>query len=253
MNYIQTTQDTIRILRTTKLAWVFGFLSLLCLMIRPLLQFVRDNPLFVFIYIPASLVIMYFSTISAGGFIYVIHQNVLGQNFNFSDIWFHSKTKIFSIIGASFPALLLALFVSIILKYAFPNSSFQWLIEFIAGSFISSLFIFSTCAIMIDDVKAVSASWTGFLIALKNFFRVLIIAGTIYLMRIFLTGLAIAILRVFDYPPSQIIMGVPVTLIAVWIFYLILIIPSSVFLTLGYLKFTKEVSYSALSNKQTSA
>jgi len=199
------------------------------------------------------LVIMYFSLIAVGSFIYVIHQNILGRNLNFSGVWSHSKTKALTIIGVSFPAVALALLVSTILKYALPNSPFQWLIEFVAGSFISSLFMFSTCAIMINDVKAVSAAWTGFLIALNNFFRVLIITGTAYFIRISLTSMVIAILRIFDYPSTQKIMGIPVVLTAVWIFYLIVIIPSSVFVTLGYLKFTEEVSYPALSNKQNAA
>jgi len=253
MNYSQITQDTIHILRTNKLVWLFGFLSLLMTVTRPLSQFADDKLLFAFIYILVSLVIMYFSLIAVGSFIYVIHQNILGRNLDFSGVWSHSKTKALTIIGVSFPAVALALLVSTILKYVLPNLSFQWLVEFMASSFISSFLVFSVCAVMINDVKAASAIWTGFLIAVNNFFRVLMIAGIAYLIRISITSLIIMILRLFGYTSTQKLLGIPVALTAVWILYIVIIIPSSVFLTLAYLKFTKEVSYSALSNQKNAA
>ena len=253
MNYIQTLQDTFRVLRTTKLVWVFGFLSLIITIIRPMSQFMRGEPLFVFIYLPVSLAIFYFSFIANGGFIYTIYQNILGQNPTFSDIWLHSKTKTFNIIVSSFPSILLTFLVYMVTKYALPNSQFLWFINLSSTSFIGSLYFFGVCAIMINDVKVVSAIRTGFLIALNNFFRVLIIAGIAYLIRILLTGSVIAILLVFGYPSNQKIMNIPIVTTSVWIFYLILIVPTSALLTLGYLKFTKGVSYPTLSNEQNAA
>ena len=253
MNYIQTCKDTIRILRTTKLAWVFGLLSLLTTITDPLSKLVSDNPLSFFIYIPVSLAIMCFSLIGAGGFIYVIYQKTLGQNFTFSDAWFHSKTKFFSILVSLFPATFLAFLISMVLKYALPNPSFHWYITFIAGWFSGSIIIFSMCAIIINNVKTVSALQTGFIIAIRNFFHVLIIACTARVINSFFASLLIGILRVFNYSATQKIMNIPIQSTAAWILFRILMVPTTVFLILAYLKFTEQVSYPALSNQQNAA
>jgi hypothetical protein len=253
MNYIQTIEDTIHIIRTTKLVWVFGFLSLLGTLNQPLLQLLRGNSLLICIYLPVSFTFLYFSFIAGGGLIYVIYQKTLGRDLSFSDVWLRSKSKIFSVIGSSIPGIILAIIVYMVLTYVLQNSQFFWVIGFIAGSFICSFFTFSACAIMINDVKASAAIWTGFLIAVNNFFRVLIITGTVYFIRLLLTGIVLVILLLFGYPTNQSIMGIPIAKTAVWIFYLMLGFPYSVFLTLGYLRFTEEISYPALSIKQNAA
>jgi hypothetical protein len=253
MDYSQTIQDTIHILRTTKLVWVFGLLSLLTTITSSLARFVPDNLLFTFIYILASWAILCFSLVGVGGFIYVVYQKILGQNFTFSDIWFHSKTNFFTIIGSLFPVIFLAFLTSIIFEEVLLNSSLRWYITFIGSWFIGAVVIFSICAIMINNVNAMPALWTGFLIALRNFFHVLIIACTALLMRALFASLTIGILRIFEYSSTQKIMGVSIQPTLLWVLFRILMIPISVFLTLAYLKFTEKISYPALSNQQNVA
>jgi hypothetical protein len=250
MNYSQTFRDTIHILQTTKLAWLFGLIALLPAMTSSLARFVPDNLLFSFIYILASFVILCFSLACVGGFIYVVYQKTLEQKFSFSDVWFHSKINFWAIFGSSFPVIFLAFLTSIVLEEVIPNSSLHWYITFIGSWFMGSAVIFSICAIMINNVKAMPALWTGFLIALRIFFHVLIIACTALLIRALFAGLIIGILRIFEYSSIQKIMGVPIQSTLLGIVFRILMIPISAFLTLAYLKFTEKISYPALSNQQ---
>jgi hypothetical protein len=148
-----------------------------------------------------------------------------------------------------------------IFAFKAPTSPFLWMLVLMIAAFTGSLITFGLCAIMIDGVNAFAAAWTSFLITLNNFFRVLIIQGGVFFIRLLVIGLLFAVLAsglfkfdltiplTFDYLTYQKIMAIPVFAAAGWIIDLLLFPLTWVILTLCYLKFTKEIHYPAISNK----
>lgn len=273
MNYLQITKDSLRLFRSAKLVWVFGFLSLLISLVLPLAsslsKLVRGFPILFCLFYIAFLVIFLVSFIAEGGLIYAIHQAFLNKALTFSEAWSQSKSKIFRIIGLSFilgiPVILIPLFLLKTISALIPTSPILWFLALINETLISSFFTFGLCAIMIDDVKAWAAAWTSLLVTTNNFFRVFVITGGIFLIRLLLIGAIVAIIKsgllsvelptplVLDYPTYLKLTTTPFVSAATWIFDLFLFPLETIILTFGYLKFTKEIAYPALSHEQTTA
>ena len=268
MNYIQILQDSLHLFRTTKLIWVFGFLSLLITI--PLSSFpsVRDNPVLACIYLPIFIGGLILTMTATGGFYHVIHQASLSNNVPFSEAWSRGKSKMLRNIGLillSIPLFLIGGYFIRLVTIRAPTSPFLWLIFFAVGLFISSFFTFGFCAVMIHNVKVLAAAWTSLLITIKNLSRVLVISGSIYLVRLLITALVVTFLAsglfrvelptplTFDYPTYEKIIAIPIVSWANWVFNLFLLPLETIMMTFAYLKFTKDVSYPALSQRQSTA
>jgi hypothetical protein len=187
---------------------------------------------------------------------------------SFSEAWSQSKSKLlrnFGLFVISIPILLIGGFFINLMTSRIPSSPFLWLIVLAESVFIASFLTFGYCAVMIDNVKVLAAAWTSFLITINNFSRVFVITGTIYLIRVLITALVVTILasRLFgvalptpltlDYPTYQKLGAIPIVSWINWIFNLFFFPLEIIMLTLAYLKFTKEVFYPALAQRQTTA
>lgn len=260
MDYVQILKESFRIFRSTKLILVFGFISLLPQLFSKLES---ENLFLVCIYLLVGLATVLVSVIASGGLIYSIYQRNLNKSLSFSEVWLQGRGKLFRNIGFFLlisPALLVAVPIYWIFAYNVPSSPFRWLLDIIFAAFFSPLITFGLCAIMIDDVKAAAAAWTSFLITINNFFRVFIIYVGVYIIRLLVIGLLIAILASglfgfelpvplsFDYSAYQKIVALPLIAAAGWLIDLIIFPLSWTILTLCYLIFTKEIQYPALSN-----
>lgn len=264
LNYIQIFKEAFRIFQTTKLVWVFGFISLLAVIAQPLFKFPSGVNFLVCLYLFIGLVIVLISVIAFGGLIYLIHQTTLNRNPGFGEVWLQGGQKLFRNIGfflLTIPAILVVAFIYLIIAFKAPTSPFLWLLDLMVAAFTGSLITFGLCTIMIDDVHALAAAWTSFLITLNNSFRLMIIYGGVFFIRLLVIGLLFAALAsglfkydltiplTFDYPTYLKIMAIPVFKTAGSIIDLLLFPMISAILTLCYLKFTKEIHYPAISNR----
>jgi len=270
MNYIQTLRDSFRLFRTHKLIWVFGFLSLLITFPLGLSSFASNNPILLCIYLPillAGLIVMF---ISNGGLFYVIYQASLGKNVTFSEGWLQGKLKIVQYVGlmsTSIPLLLIGAFFIKRITIKSTSSPLLWLFALLESTLFVSFFNFGFSAIVIDNIKVLAAAWTSFRIIIygHNFYRVLAITGFTFLIRLFVTGLVVAILSTglfgvilptpltLDYPTYQKITAIPIVAGANWVFNLVLFPLETIMLIFVYLKFTNEVSYPELAQRQNTA
>jgi hypothetical protein len=165
LNYIQILKESFRIFQTTRLVWVFGFISLLAEITQPLFKFPGGVNFLVCFYLFIGLVIVLISVIAFGGLIYLICQTTLNRNPGFGEVWLQGGQKLFRNIGfflLTIPALLVHAFIYLIIAFNAPTSPFLWLFGLMIEAFTSSWFTFGLCAIMIDDVHALGAAWTSF-------------------------------------------------------------------------------------------
>jgi hypothetical protein len=268
MNYIQILQDSLQLFRTTRLIWVFAFLSLILTI--PLIpsQSLRDNPVLACIYLPILIGGLILSMTATGSLYYAIYQVSLKRNVSFSEAWVQGKSKMLYNIGlilVSIPILLIGAFFIRLITAKLPTSPLLWLIVFGESLFIVTFSTFGFCAIAIDNVKVLASAWTSLLITINNFFRVSVITASMFLIRLLITGLIVLILASgsfgielprplsLDYPTYQKIVAIPIVAWATWIFDLFFFPLEAIMLTFAYLKFTKEVSYPALVQKQNTA
>jgi hypothetical protein len=263
MNYIQIYKESFRILQTKKLVWVFGLISLLIGIPQQFYKF-PSSDLFLVYNLFVSLIICFIFIIAYGGLIYLIYQTTLSGSPGFREVWLQGGQKLFRNVGfilLVIPALIVAFFIYSIFAFKAPASPFLWLLVLLIAVFFGSLITFGLCAIMIDDVNAFAAAWTSLLITLNNFFRVLLILGAYFFIRLLVIGLLFAVLAsglfkfeptipwTFDYPTYLKIMAIPLFAATGWILDLLLFPLTSAILILCYLKFTEEVHYPAISNR----
>jgi hypothetical protein len=235
MNYIQILKDSLHLFRTTGLIWVFAFLSLI--LTNPLIpsQSLRDNPVLACLYLLILIGVLILTMTATGSLYYVIYQASLKRNVSFFEAWLQGKSKMLRNIGlilVSIPIFLIGGFLIRLMTTKLPTSPLLWLLVFGGNLFIAAFFTFGFCAIAIDHVKVWAAARTSLLITTKNFFRVSVITASMYLIRLLITGLIVAILASgsfgvelpkplsFDYPTYQKIVAIPVVSWAIWIFNL---------------------------------
>ena len=158
MNYLQLFQDSWRLFRTTRLIGVFGFLALLITIPLPPPESLRDNPVLVCIYLPSAVVILCITTIANGSLYFVIHRASLNETVLFSRAWAQGKAKMLRLLGLlilSIPLLLIGgVFMRLVIA-RMPTSPYLLLILWVMALVIISLFTFSSCAVMIDNVHQV--------------------------------------------------------------------------------------------------
>lgn len=264
LNYIQILIESFRIFQTTRLVWVFGFISFLIEIPQPLFKFPGGVNFLVCVYLFVGLVIALISVIANGGLIYLIHQTTLSRNPSFGEVWLQGGQKLFRNIGfflLTIPALLVVYLIYSTIAFKAPTSLFLWLISLMIEAFVISWFTFGLCAIMIDDLHALGAAWTSFLITLNNFFRLLIIYGGVFFIHFLVIGLLFAVFAsglfqfdltiplTFDYSTYLKMMAIPAFKTTRSIIDLLLFPMISAILTLCYLKFTQEIHYPAISNR----
>jgi hypothetical protein len=252
-------------IRTTRLIWIFGVISSLFIIPGFFEQFVRGNSFLGIIWSLVSLVILVFSLIAEGGLSFLINQSVLNNKLTFTDVWLKSRSKLINLVGLAIlitPAILLAILINFLIAKQIPTSPISWLAALMTGNFCGTLFIFGVCAVVIDEINAASAAWTSLLITLNNFFWTFLFTGILFIVRMFGVGLAAVILfsglfhlgpsmpLAFDTITYQNLMTMPVIYWTEWIINLLLYPLASIGLTLAYLKFTKDISYPALSKRQ---
>jgi hypothetical protein len=270
MNYIEIFRESVRIFRTTKPIWIFGALSLLITLPLDLSSSVRNNPVLPFVYLPILLAGLLITCIATGGLYYAIHQASLNKHVSFSDGWQHGKSKALQCAGLiviSIPFLLIGAVFARIIPVELHSSPLPWLLALLGNALLVPFLSFGFSAILIDDVKVLAAAWTSFRILIygNNFFHVLVIVGSMFILRFVVTGLIVAILitglfgvvlptpLTLDYPTYQKVLATPLVAGWNWVFNLILFPLQTIMLVFVYLKFTNEVAYPALAQRQNTA
>jgi hypothetical protein len=266
MNYFQTLKDSLHIFRTTRPIWFLGLLSCLSLLFSPIAQYARNNLALSCIWLLLAPVASVISFMAICGIIYSVQQVTLCKQSTFPEAWSKARSKLFRIIGLLFlsiPFILIEVFVSLnILSRPIP-SPFSWILDFLGGCLYSAFLIFGYCAIIINDTKSWSAAWASVLITLNNLLRVLVIEGAFYLVSLCITVVIAVILATasintglptpltFEYATYQRLTAIPIIFGVNFLFALFLTPLNTIFLTLGFAKFTKDVSYPSLSSKET--
>jgi hypothetical protein len=266
LNYTQILRDSLRLFRTTKLLWVFGFLSFLPLSLIQLL-YVPNNTILICLYSIVTWPILFVTFVASGSLIYVIHQALLNKTSAFSEAWHKGRSKILRVfvlmLVLSIPIVLLFLFFSRIIVTTIPRSPLTWLFALTNQVVIGSFFTFGLCAIMIDNIEPLEAAWTGFLITRNNFFPLFIITGIIFFTRIFLQYLLLVIFAsgpfnielpvplAQDYPTYLKLTSIPIMVIVDGIFNMFFVPLTSIVLTLGYLEFTEKIAYPLIKRQST--
>jgi hypothetical protein len=264
-------KESLHLLRHNKLVWIFGLLSILYSSLPSLSEVTYKDPGFQWVYSILRFVASIVSIIALSCSIYVVFQGAQDKNPTFSEAWIQGKSKYWRIVGLliiSFSMPLLAGVCSMMVSAIIPNKTtavpFLWVLGLIANVFYSPLITFGICAIVIDGLKVWAAAWTGFQIAVNNFFRVLLVIIVLALIKILTDGLlavfiTLGIIKIgtglpslvnFDFAAYQSMLSIPVFRITNIIVYFVSITGMNAFLTLGYLKFTKEIDYPALVRRE---
>ncbi len=260
MKVARILKDSLRLIRTTRLVWAFGSLSVLVTFFGPLAPYVQPYLLFVCVFLPTALVLSLVTFISEGALVFCVHQATLARITTFADAWRQSKAKALRLIGQFIivtPATLIASFILQAIAAKVPDSPLVWLVALVIQSFTWGLSTFGVCAIMISNLKAGAAAWTGFLITVNNFLRILVITGAMLLLRLaFTAALALVLVRIFrmelplpanfGYLAYQDLLDTPVFAITNSALNIILVTVTIVCLSVGYLQFIKEIEYPAL-------
>lgn len=264
---IKLLKDSVHLLRHNKLVWIFGLLSILSTSLPSLSEVTYKDPGFQWFYFILLFAASIVSIIALGCFTYVVFQGAQDKNPTFSEAWIQGKSKfwrIFVLLFIYFSMPLLTGVCSMMVSAIIPNKTtavpFLWVLGLIANVFYSPLIIFGICAIVIDGLKVWAAAWTGFQIAASNFFRVLLVIIVLALIKILTNGLlavliTLGIIKIgtglpslvnFDFAAYRSMLSIPVFRVANIIVSIVSNPVMNTFLTLGYLKFTKEIDYPAL-------
>ena len=268
MNYLQIFKDAIRLFRTSRLIWIFGIFSILPNLYHPIYQFAKGSFTLLCLAAAIGFALIPFSLIGEGGLIHITYQKLFDNNPNFSEAWLSGRTRIYRLIGVLLLSGLGYLILYLIFYFIglqIPGSSFLWIGAIILSTFPESLYTFGICAVIINHAKVVAAAWTGLLITLNNLFRVLIIFGIVFLIRLFVTALLVSILAfgpgksilptplAFDYQTYFNLLITPVIATSQLVLSLFLEPLQTVMFTLGYIRFTREITYPALPKLQNPA
>jgi hypothetical protein len=233
MNYRILFRDTLRLFRESKLLWIFGAFSIVSETVyRISILSIGKHPTICIPY-PLALIAIYFLLLSKVGLIYSANQSVLNQTSSFSDAWDFCKGKVKRILGlffVSIPFVMLTAFIPKLIAFSEVSTSLTLFMEMLVSFFFTSLFTFSICTIVINNLESGMALWTGLLIVFNNFIHVMVL-NIIYLilqtLLIWVTGSAL--------------------------FCIFLFVPFTITMMLAYREFTDKTSYPALSHFQTPA
>ena len=258
MNYFQILRDSFHLFRTNKIIWIFGFLSLFNTSYLNLFSFRSQHPILACLSLPILFAISIINLISICSLYYVIYQAYLNNKVSFSEGWAKGKSKIFQYIGFSVISLPLVFIGAFFMWKVMKESSLSpvlWLFSLLGCTFLSSFLSFGFSAIMIDNIKVLPAAWKSFRMIIygRNYLRVLVITGSVFVLRLLLVGLVAAILSTglfgavlptplaLDYPTYLKLMATPSIAVANWIFNFVLHPLETIMLIIVYLKFSNEV------------
>jgi hypothetical protein len=206
MSFTFHLKEAVVLLRNHKSLWVFGSAVFLPNLLLSLFSEDTNIGLICLRFI-VSIVFSVLSQITLAGLIYTAHEGIENRATTFSDAWSRGKACFWRMVGLVIIALpsiaLPSIFVAFLFYSVTTNdgaySVLAWIgIEFSAILLGSWLFI-SACAVVIHDLRLLPAVWTGLLITLNNFWRILTIAGSIVVVRYVLLGISILVVSLSPY------------------------------------------------------
>jgi hypothetical protein len=268
MYYFQILKDSYRIFRSSKLILVFGLLSTLMSLELPFLNYIRSSIILSCLFFLFFFASFYITLVSEGGLIFLIHRVSQNENTTFPEVWHQGRLKVLPVLGlillVTLPVFVWILLWRIIANLA-PHSLLPWLSAIIQNILLTSFSVFGLCAIIINGISILNAAWTSILITFNNLLRVSIMVGIIFVVRLFFTGLVVVlivsglfptklpVILNLDYSTYLKLQEIPVIAWTNWIVNIFLAPFLITMLTLGYLKFTQDISYPALVKKETTA
>ena len=232
MNYKNVFSETIRLLRQSKLLWIFGGLTFVAdFNYRISTSLIgKSQTCYPFV---LPLIAIYFMLIAKIGLIYSSNQLISHQAPTLSEAWEFSKVKLKRLLYfyfLSIPLVMFTVFIPMLVRLSEISNTLTLLVEMFANLFLTALFTLSICAVVINNVESGTALWTGLTIVFNNFLHVIVI-NIIFLATqmfiIWITGNSIICLIIF--------------------------LPYTVTMTLAYREFITKDSYPALSNSQNPA
>jgi len=234
MNYRIIFRDTFRLFRESRLLWILGIFSFISEAIYRASVYSVGKPPVPFIAYPLLLISLYVSFVAKCSLIYSANQILSEQNPTYSEAWGFSKTKLKRIAWLYFlsiPLVIFSVFIVAIVALSEINASLTWAVDlFVTSFFLGSLFTLSICTIVIHNLEAGLALWTGLSIIFNNFLQVIVL-NSIFLILQFVLNLLI----------GNALPGI------------FLIAPLTVTMSVAYRVFIAKGSYPALSNIQPAA
>jgi len=264
MNYFELFRESISLALTNKIILVFGLLSAVIFFI-PSSTYFRENIILICVFLAIELIIIAVSMIAIAGLIYSVHQIIVSKEVSFSEGWAKGRSsflRIFLLIILLIPFILVGTIIGYLFLTNSQESLLIWLSIYVLGIMYASLYIFGTCAIVIDDLSSIKAIWTGLLITLKNFLRLLLISGIFISLEILALGSIFVILLLiplqlnlpdpfpFNFSSYQAVLRVPVMDWAGRLVNTVFLPWSIIAYTIAYIKFTNAHSYPTLKAKR---
>lgn len=233
MNYKIIFRDTLRLFRESKLLWIFGAIAFVSEVIfRGSIYSIGKPPVPCIAY-PLFFISLYFLLLAKCSLVYSTNQVLSEQKPTYSEVWGFCKTKVRRIAGLYFlsiPLVMFAVFVVEIVLMSEISALLTGFVGLLVTFFLTSFFTLSICTIVIHNLEAGLALWTGLSIAVNNFFHVVILNSIFLILQIALN-----------------------LSIGNGLFGIFFIIPLTVTMTLAYRGFIAKGSYPALSNIQPTA
>jgi len=182
---------------------------------------------------PLFFISLYFSFVAKCSLIYSTNQIVSEQKPTYFEAWEFSKTKwrrILWLYFLSIPLVMFAVFLVGIVLLSEISTPLTWVMDMLVTLLLGSVFTLSICTIVIHNLEAGLALWTGLSIIVNNFFHVVIL-NSVFLILQLAVNIAVGngLLGIF------------------------VVVPLTVTMTLAYLVFITKGSYPALSNIQPTA
>ena len=233
MNYKILFRDTLLLFRESRLLWILGAIAFVSEVIYRVSIYSIGNPPVPRIAYPLFFLSLYFSFVAKCSLIYSTNQIVSEQKPTYSEVWGFGKTKLRRILGLYFlsiPLVMFSVLIVTIVTLSEISTLLTWFVDLLVTFFLSSLFTLSICTIVIHNLEAGLALWTGLSIAVNNIIHVVVL-NSIFLILSLVVNLAIGN----------------------GLFGMFFIVPLTVTMTLAYRGFIVKGSYPALSNIQPTA
>jgi hypothetical protein len=232
MNYRIIFRDTLRLFGSSKLPWILGAFSFGSEFLYGVTVYSIGKQPVACIPYPLLLLAISFSFIAKTGLIFSTKQIASFQHITFSATWNFctAKMKSLGLYFVSFPLLFVSVFTLQIFAWSKVTGLSGWFVGMQLIYFLISLLTMSMCTVVIHDLTARHALWTGFLIVVRNFPQLITLNSIYIVLHILVVG---AIENAY--------------------FGFLVLVPFTVTITLAYQLFVEKVSYPALSNVQNTA
>jgi hypothetical protein len=233
MNYKILFRDTLWLFRESKLLWIFGAIAFVSEFFFRGSVFSIGNPPVPWMAYPCFPISLYFSFVAKCSLIYSTNQILSKHRPTSSEVWDFCKTKLGRIAGLYFlsiPLVMFSVFIVGIVLWSEISTVLTWSVDILVTFFLSTVLTLSICTIVIHNLEAGLALWTGLSIVVNNFIHVVALNGIFLLLQLLLYWS-----------------------IGNAIFETVLLIPLTVIMTVAYRVFVAKGSYPALSNIQPAA